>query len=310
MKTQVDAVKNLYLEWAAARNANPQMSLDEQRDMIEGWPIIAAEPRGVDYIEIEVGGLPALWAVPKGCAQDRVVLCVHGGGFVTGSMYSHRKFYGQLAKAIGCRALIPDYRRSPEHPFPAALDDVVAAYRWLLDQGLKANHIALAGDSSGGGLVIASQLQARDAGLPMPAAALPISPWLDMAVTGESIVSNFGKDALFTKEMIQGLARALLGDADPRDPFASPLYADLSGLAPTYIQVGGDEMIRDDGVRFTERAKEAGVEVRLDVFPGQQHTFQMAAGRAVLADEAIRQMADWVRPKLGLTGAARERKDH
>jgi len=304
MNRQADAVKNLYLEWAAARKANPQMSLDEQRDMIEPWPVIAAEPRGIDYIEIEVGGVTALWAVPKGCAQDRVVLCVHGGGFVTGSMYSHRKFYGHLAKAIGCRALIPDYRRSPEHAFPAALDDVVAAYRWLLDQGLEANHIVLAGDSSGGGLIIASQLRARDVGLPMPAASLPISPWLDMAVTGESIASNFGKDALFTKEMIQGLARALLGDADPRDPFASPLYADLSGFAPIYIQVGGDEMIRDDSVRIAERAKKAGVDVRLDVFPGQQHTFQMAAGRAPLADEAIRRMADWVRPKLGLTDRA------
>jgi epsilon-lactone hydrolase len=208
MNRQADAVEDLYLEWAAARKANPQMSLDEQRDMIEAWPVIAAEPRGIDYIEIEVGGVPALWAVPKGCAQDRVVLCVHGGGFVTGSMYSHRKFYGHLAKAVGCRALIPDYRRSPEHAFPAALDDVVAAYRWLLAQGLEANHIVLAGDSSGGGLIIASQLRARDVGLPMPAASLPISPSLDMAVTGESIASNFGKDALFTKEMIQGLARA------------------------------------------------------------------------------------------------------
>jgi len=280
------------------------MSLDEQRDMIERWPVVAAEPRGIDYIETEVGGVPALWAAPKGCAEDRVVLCAHGGGFMTGSMYSHRKFFGHLAKAIGCRALISDYRRSPEHAFPAALDDMVAAYRWLLDQGLEANHIALAGDSSGGGLIIASQLRARDVGLPMPAASLPISPWLDMAVTGESIASNFGKDALFTKEMIQGLARALLGDADPRDPFASPLYADLSGFAPVYIQVGGDEMIRDDSVRIAERAKKAGVDVRLDVFPGQQHTFQMAAGRAPLADEAIRRMADWVRPKLGLTDRA------
>jgi len=280
------------------------MSLDEQRDMIERWPVIAAEPRGIDYIETEVGGVTALWAAPKGCAEDRVVLCAHGGGFMTGSMYSHRKFFGHLAKAIGCRALIPDYRRSPEHAFPAALDDMVAAYRWLLDQGLEANHIALAGDSSGGGLIIASQLRVRDVGLPMPAASLPISPWLDMAVTGESIASNFGKDALFTKEMIQGLARAVLGDADPRDPFASPLYADLSGLAPIYIQVGGDEMIRDDSVRIAERAKKAGVDVRLDVFPGQQHTFQMAAGRAPLADEAIRRMADWVRPKLGLTDRA------
>ena len=304
MNRQADAVKNLYLEWAAARKANPQMSLDEQRDMIERWPVVAAEPRGIDYIETEVGGVPALWAAPKGCAEDRVVLCAHGGGFMTGSMYSHRKFFGHLAKAIGCRALISDYRRSPEHAFPAALDDMVAAYRWLLDQGLEANHIALAGDSSGGGLILASQLRARDVGLPMPAASLPISPWLDMAVTGESIASNFGKDALFTKEMIQGLARALLGDADPRDPFASPLYADLSGFAPVYIQVGGDEMIRDDSVRIAERAKKAGVDVRLDVFPGQQHTFQMAAGRAPLADEAIRRMADWVRPKLGLTDRA------
>jgi epsilon-lactone hydrolase len=295
------AVKDLYASWTAARLTG------EQHDD-EAWGDLTAEPRGVDYIETDAGGMPAMWLVPKGCAEDRVLLCMHGGGFAGGSIYSHRKLFGHTAKAAGVRALVFDYRLTPEHVHPAQVEDATAAYRWLLDEGVDPDRIAFTGDSSGGWLVITTELRARDEGLPLPAAAMPFSPWFDMELTGESYESNRDKDAFFYKEVVQGLADMLLGDGgNPRDPLANPFYADLSGLPPIYIQVGGDETLLDDGRRFAEQARNAGVEVRLDIFPDQQHTFQMAAGRAPEADDAIRKQADWVRPMLGLAAVSAQR---
>jgi epsilon-lactone hydrolase len=288
------AVRELYLEWTANRIRGLQSDG-------EAWGDLTAEPREVDYTETQAAGVPALWAVPMNCAQDRVVLCMHGGGFVGGSIYTHRKLFGHLAKAAGARALVFEYRLAPENVHPAPVEDALTAYRWLLDQGIDSTHVAFAGDSSGGGLALTAQLRARQEGLPLPAAALLISPWVDMQQSGESCRSNWGTEAFFYKELVDGLAVMFLGpDGHATDPLASPLYADLTGLAPMSIQVGGDETLLDDSRGLADRARAAGVEVDLAIFPGQQHTFQMAAGRAGEADEAIRLLAAWVRPKLGL----------
>ncbi|NUR88714.1 MAG: alpha/beta hydrolase, partial [Nonomuraea sp.] len=236
-------------------------------------------------------------AEPKGAARARVVLCVHGGGFVGGSIYTHRKLFGHLAKRAGIRALLFDYSLVPK-AFPTQLEETVAAYRWLLDQGIE--HIAFAGDSAGGGLIISAQLRARELGLPMPAAALPFSPWLDMELSGETYETNRDVDVFADREMVRGLVELYLGEGDRRDPLANALYGELTGIAPLYVQVGGEEVLLDDARRLVERASAAGVEARLDVFPGMQHTFQMAAGRAPEADDAIGRMAAWVRPLLGL----------
>ena len=269
--------------------------------MFEHWGDVTAEPGGVDYIETNAGGVPALWAVPKGCAEDRVLLCMHGGGYVTASMYTHRKVYGHLAKAIGCRALILHYRRAPEHVHPAPVDDAVAAYRWLFDQGIAPGHVALTGDSAGGALAVTTLLRARERNLPMPAATMPLSPWVDLEITGETLVSNREKDAIVQKEVVEVMAATFLGEGgNRRDPLANPLYADLKGLPPMYIQVGGDETLLDDSRRLREHAKKAGVDVRLDEFPEMQHVFHFSAGHAPEADDAIRKLAEWVRPKLGL----------
>ena len=299
---ETEDLRSLYQNWVAAFAANPQMPLEERRDMIEHWGDVTAEPGGVDYIETDAGGVPAMWAVPKGCAEDRVILCLHGGGFVSGSMYSHRKVYGHLARATGCRALILNFRRTPEHRYPSQVEDVVAAYRWLLDGGVKADHIALAGDSAGGGLAVSALFAARERRLPAPAAAMPLSAWLDMDLSGETMVSNRGKDALFPgKEAIEPLVSMFLGEGvDRQDPLASPLYGDPAGLPPLYLQVGGDELLVDDSRRLAERARQTGVDVRLDIFPGLQHCFHFSAGHAREADDAIRKLAEWVRPKLGL----------
>jgi monoterpene epsilon-lactone hydrolase len=289
-----EAVRELYLEWTANRIRGLQSDT-------EAWGDLTAEPREVDYAETQAAGLPALWAVPVDCAQDRVLLCMHGGGFIGGSIYSHRKLFAHLAKAAGARALVFEYRLAPENIHPAPLEDALAAYRWLLDQGIDSAHVAFAGDSSGGGLALTAQLRARQDGLPLPAAALLISPWVDMQQSGESYRSNWGTETFFYKELVDGLAAMFLGpDGHATDPLASPLYADLTGLAPMSIQVGGDETLLDDSRGLADRARAAGVEVELAIFPGQQHTFQMTAGRAGEADEAIRLLAAWVRPKLGL----------
>ena len=265
----------------------------------ESWGDLTGEPREVDYLETKAGGRPAMWAVPKRSSPDRVLLCLHGGGFVSGSIYTHRKMFGHLAKAAGARALMVDYRLLPEGgAYPVPVDEVEAAYRWLLDQGTAASHVAFAGDSAGGWLAVTVQLRARDQGLPLPAAAMLMSPSVDLEVNGESYHTNRDKDPFFRRELVRGLVRSFLGEAaDPRDPLVNPLHADLTGLGPVYIQAGGDETLLDDARLLDEHARKAGVDVRLDVFPGMLHTFQMAAGRAPEADDAIRRMADWVRPE-------------
>jgi epsilon-lactone hydrolase len=267
----------------------------------ESWGDLTAEPRGVDYLETEAGGLPAMWAVPKRASTDRVLMCIHGGGFVGGSIYTHRKMFGHLAKAAGARALLVSYHLLPEGVFPVPVDDVTNAYRWLLDQGISAGRIAFAGDSVGGWLAVTVQPRAREQGLPLPAAALLISPCVDMETTGESYETNRDSDPFFKPEVVRGIIRNFLGEGtDARDPRANPLYADLSDLGPLYIQAGGDETLADDARLLAEHARKAGVDARLDIFPDMLHTFQMAAGRAPEADDAIREMADWVRPRLGL----------
>jgi epsilon-lactone hydrolase len=296
-----DVVKDLYERWSAASAAEPEMPLDRRRAMVDEWPQVTAEPGSVDYVEVDAGGVPAMWITPKEAVENRVILAFHGGGFATGSMYTHRKLFGHLAKAVGVRVLAVDYRRSPEHVHPAPVEDVVSAYRWLLDQGIDPSRVAFTGDSAGGGLVVTAMLLARDQGLPLPAAGMPLSPWFDYEATGSSQETNAETDKLLGKEFVLALAGMFLGESgDSHDPCVNPLYGNLAGLPPMFVQVSDAETLLDDSRSFTKHARTAGVEVRLDVFPGQQHTFQMAAGRSPIADDAIRRLADWVRPRLGL----------
>jgi acetyl esterase/lipase len=298
---QSAAVRDYWRSMTEAARANPDQTVQQVRQRVEDrWGSLSADPGGVDYLETEVAGRPALWAVPKGSAENRVLLSLHGGGFISGSIYTHRKLFGHLAKAAGVRALLTEYRQAPAHAHPAPLEDTVAAYRWLLGQGIDARHIAIAGDSSGGGLAITTLLRARELGLPTTAALMLMSPWVDMAVSSETYESNRETEAFFYREVVAALAGMFLGGADPKDPLASPLYADLSGLPPTYVQVGGDETMLGESIRLGEAARAAGVDVRVDVFPGQQHTFQMAVGHVPESDDAIARFAEWVRSRLGL----------
>jgi monoterpene epsilon-lactone hydrolase len=287
--------------WEMTRAAGPNPNPDDLVSNLD-WDILTAEPGGVDYLEGAAGGVPAIWALPHGIGEDApVLLCFHGGGYIGGSMFTHRKMFAHLAKAIGARALVLDYTLLPEGTYPRPIVEGVSVYRWLLEQeGIPADRIAFTGDSAGGGLSITVQLRARSEGLPLPAAAMLISPWTDFETSGESMHTNLGKDALFTKEMIAGLGAGFLAGHDPRDPQTMPLHADLGGFGPIYIQVGDQELLLDDCRLLAKHAQDAGVDVRLDVFPEQQHTFQMAAGRAPEADDAIARFAAWARPKLGV----------
>jgi monoterpene epsilon-lactone hydrolase len=292
---------------ALAAQSGQQLSPEEGIEWNDiHWTALTAEPGGVDYIEVDVDGVLAMWIVPKGCVEDRVILYAHGGGFVGGSIYTHRKMVGHLAKAVGCRALVFEYAYAHQHKYPHQLNTAVDAYRWLLSQGIKPEHIAMAGDSAGVILTFGILQRARDEGLPQPAAVMTISGWTDLDVTGESYELNRQKDAFFTKETVSWLGGHILGEGgDRRDPYASPLYADMKGFPPIFMQAGAHEGLLDDSRVFAERAKKAGVEVRLDVSQGMLHSFQMMAGRAPEADDAIARLAELVRPKLGLAATIR-----
>jgi acetyl esterase/lipase len=256
------------------------------------WAGLATEPDGVD--QERVGEPDGLWLRPRGAPAGPVVLAVHGGGFVSASAATHRRMFGHLARASGVPAFVVEYGLVPEHVFPDQLDAVTRAYRWLLHRG--ATRVALAGDSCGAGLALALALRARDSGIAAPAALLLISAWTDLEATGGSY--DRGSEPFFTREVVRGLGAGYLAGADPRDPLAAPAHADVRRLPATYLQVGAEESLLDDSRRLATRMRDAGVEVRLDEFAGQLHSFPMAAGRTAAADEAIARGGSWLRSKL------------
>jgi acetyl esterase/lipase len=298
-----DALNTLYRQWMAEIQGNPTLTIDGIRDLFEHWGDVTAEPGNTDYLTEEVNGLKALWVVPKGCVQGKVLLCAHGGGYILGSIYSHRKLFGHFAARVGCRALIVDYRRAPEYPHPVPVNDMTDAYRWLLASGAVSGpgDVAFLGDSAGGALSITTMLLARERGLPMPAAAVALAPYLDMEALGESYGSNAAFDRLGNREGNLRFISVFLGpQGNPRDPLANPLFADLTGLPPIYLQVGGHDVLADDSVRFHARAMAAGIHTTLDIAPEMPHVFQFLAGNVLQADEAIARAAAWAKPYLGL----------
>jgi monoterpene epsilon-lactone hydrolase len=247
---------------------------------------------------VSAGGVDAEWIAGSNARHDKTILYFHGGGFRLGSVSSHREMIGRIAEASGCRVLAINYRLAPEHRFPAALDDAVTAYDWLLDQGLRPENIVVAGDSAGGNLVLASLLGLRERDGPLPAAGVLMSPWTDLAATGESYTSRADADPIHQRPMILALAKTYLGvDGDPRHPLASPLYADLAGLPPLLIQVGDRETVLDDSIMFADKARAAGVEAELQVWDGMIHVFQMFAELAEAA-RAIDSIAGFIQKHL------------
>jgi epsilon-lactone hydrolase len=262
------------------------------RGLQRAWEDLGSEPGNLDEERIEA---PAgLWLRPPGAPAGPVLLAIHGGGFVSGSAATHRRMFGHLARAAGVETLVIEYGLVPEHVYPSQLDTVMAAYRWLLDRG--ATRVAVTGDSCGATLALAHAVRARDEGLTPPASLMLISAWTDLEATGGSY--DAGSDPFFTRDVVRELGAGYLGGADPRDPLAAPLYADPRGLPPTYFQAGAEESLLDDSRVLADRMRQAGVDVRLDEFADQVHSFQMAAGRSAVADEAIGRAASWLRSTL------------
>jgi epsilon-lactone hydrolase len=257
-------------------------------------------PEGLRTTATTLGERPALLVEPGGDARPGTILYFHGGSFVVGSPETALSLTGNLVARSGIRALSLDYRLAPEHPFPAAIEDAVGAYRALLDAGADPTSIAFAGDSAGGGLTVTTCLAARDAGLPMPAAVVAFSPGLDATRTGASYDTKAGIDPFFTRESLQHTGRLYLADRDPRDPLLSPaVHADLAGLPPLLLQAGTNEVLLDDSTRLAERARDAGVDVILDVTADVPHVFQSYAGVLDEADEALDRAALFLTQRVG-----------
>jgi acetyl esterase/lipase len=250
---------------------------------------------------VSAGGVDGEWISPANTPLDKAILYFHGGGFRIGSVASHRDLIAQIALASGCRVLAINYRLAPEHRFPAALDDALAAYGWMLDLGLKPASIAFAGDSAGGNLVLAAMLALRERGLPLPVSAVLMSPWTDLAATGASYATRAEADPIHQRAMILALAKNYLGGQDdPCDPLVSPLYADLAGLPPLLIQVGDRETVLDDSVMFADLARAAGVDVDLQVWDGMIHVFQMFGVELPEAHQAIASIAGFLNRYLDI----------
>jgi acetyl esterase/lipase len=289
-------LRELYTTWTERMSGQ---DLPAMRNMFDDWHRPTVEPTEVTYEELDVAGIPALFANPVHAADDRAILYFHGGGFAVGSRHSHRKLAAHLAKAAGVRALVIDFRRAPENPYPAQLEDALIAYRWLLENGFAANHVATAGDSAGGNLAISTALKLAALGAPPPAATVALSPWLDMELTGETLATKCEVDVLVTRPLLEGMREMFLGTrGSPTDPLANPLLADLSGLPPLFISVGGDETLLADSTRLAELARKAEVDVVLDVVPEQQHVFVCLAGRAPEADGAVARIGAFLASKM------------
>ncbi|GAC1398957.1 MAG: alpha/beta hydrolase [Chloroflexota bacterium] len=277
----------------------PSTSLKERRAALDSLFGSYPLPEGTYINQEHVGNLPAEWVHMSDADPDRVILYLHGGAYIRGSFASHRPLAARLSAASRIRALVLSYRLAPEHPFPAALKDAVTAYRWLLASGTQPEHIVLAGDSAGGGLCVSTLLALRDAGHPLPSGAALMSPWLDLAATGESIQTRAEADPWLDSERLQGAGSAYLAGADPRDPLASPLYAHLRGLPPFLIHVGKDEILLDDSTRFAAKAREEDIDVTVRIWDDMWHVFQAFAEVVPQGEESIREIGAFLRKRTG-----------
>lgn len=258
-----------------------------------------APPADVRFEPVDAGGVPAEWTEAPGARADRAVVYLHGGGYCLGDIAVYRGLVARLSRIARLRVLSVGYRLAPEHPHPAAVDDAVAAVRFAYAAGLAPARVAVAGDSAGGGLVVATLLALREAGLPLPAAGVCLSPWTDLSGSGESIRTRAAEDPLVDARQLARMAAAYLGERDPRTPLASPLFADLRGLPPLLLHVGSAEILLDDATRLAERARDAGVEVRLEVWDDMIHVWHAFADALPEGVQAIEGIADFLAKRLG-----------
>ena len=299
---QIEMITQMLLE--RREQTSPDISFTESRAMFEQMVALFPPPEGVSSTPVDAGGIAGEWITAPGAGEEQTIYWLHGGGYCIGSINTHRALLAGISAASGARALAIDYRLAPEHPFPAAVEDAVGGYLWLLSSGVDPSQITIGGDSAGGGLTMAMLVALKEGGKPLPAAAVCISPWTDMTMTGESLVSKAEADPMITNDGIARVRDAYVGASDPRSPLASPIYADLSGLPPLLIHVGENEVLLDDSTRLAERAEAAGVDVTLEVWPDMIHVWHFFAAMLPEGQQAIERIGAWVKERLGAPVAA------
>jgi monoterpene epsilon-lactone hydrolase len=296
------AIASFKAQWrlAAANRRGAPLSIDEQRSSFEEYFRAVPVADGCVVQTISAPRIAGETIVPKGATPLHALLYFHGGGFFFGSLQSHRHLVSRLAVAAGITAVSIDYRLAPEHHFPAALGDALAAYRWLLVQGFPPTAIVLAGDSAGGNLAVAAVLKIRDEGLPSPGGLYLISAWLDLTLSGESYGLKASQDPILARESMREVVRLYLGQADGRNPYASPVNGDLSGFPPLMIQVGADEVLLSESLALAQKAALQGVDVRLHVWPEMVHAWPLFHTALPQGTRAIAEAGLWIRETLSL----------
>jgi epsilon-lactone hydrolase len=299
------SLRNRALTWALRRwikrNSLHNQDIETSRALTARVPFRAKPTPGWRIRAEQDTALKGEWIepiAPNHAARLRCILYFHGGAYIAMSAKTHRSVTSRLAPWSDASLFALDYRLAPEHPFPAALEDALAAYRGLIAAGANPSRMALAGDSAGGGLALALLLALRDAHEPLPAAAVLFSPWTDLAATGESIIVNNASDPLFFGSWVAPEARHYLGDTPATNPLASPVYADLTGLPPLFIQVGDGEVLLDDSRRVFENAKKVGVEATLQIWRGVPHGWQIFAPVLPEARAALRQASAFIAARM------------
>jgi acetyl esterase/lipase len=282
-------------EFLAASPDTNQMAIEERRAYFDSLAQQFPTPESVSVESTVANGVRAEWVKAAGARPDKVILYLHGGGYLVGSPLSHRHLVAELSRACSAFALAIDYRLAPENPFPAAVEDSVIAYRWLLDQGVAPAQIIIAGDSAGGGLTVATLVSLRDQNIALPSGGVCISPWADLTNSAESYTTRAALDPMLTREQLEAMASAYLAGASARTPLASPVFADLRGLPPLLIQVGSDEVLLDDSLTLARRAEEAGVACSLEVWEEMVHVWHFFFPLLGEAGDAIGKIGEFVR---------------
>ena len=284
-------ITSRYIQRIDAQTADPL----EMRRRLDSISRLLRKVRQVKVESTTVAGLHAEWLRPQGAPDDKVLLYLHGGAYVLGSCQSHRSMVSHIARAGGINALLPEYRLSPEHRFPAAIEDAVTVYRVLLASGISPENIVIAGDSAGGGLAVATLLSLRHNGDPLPAAAVLLSPFLDVTASGESATTRADRDPWFHAEDLDVVVRHYCRADEIRNPLVSPVFANVAGLPPVYIQVGDDEVLLSDSTRFADKMRAAGGTVDIEIWPEMWHVFQLFVGKMPEARQAINKIGDYLR---------------
>lgn len=282
-------------------NANTVMKkrVEESRKGLEILASITKLPKDVKIEQVDVNGMNAVWISVPTSNSDDIILYLHGGGYMEGSLISHQDLVSRISRAAKAKVLLVEYRLAPEDPFPAAVEDAVKSYKWLIEnQKIDPAKIVIAGDSAGGGLTLVTLVKLRDDNINLPAAGVCLSPWTDLALTGESYHRNAKADPFLKYYDLVFMAHLYVGDNDPKNPYISPLYADLHGLPPIFIQVGTAEIIEDDSRRFAEKAKKAGIDVKLEVFDDMVHVFQAFSAWTPEGQEGIDKIGAYIQEKL------------